>query len=158
MSAVCVITPIVIGAWPGIVVAAIGAAQTLGLTVVSSRLAEKLNIDGSVGERNRVSIEVENSEVIAEHLATEQEILLSTKDGVLLRVRRDERGMLSVCAEGEGVSKATLREVGETLAGRIVQQFAYNHLMTELAARNFEVVDNKLEKDDSIRVRVRSMN
>lgn len=155
MSTVSVIAPIVIGAWPGMVVAAVGAAQALGLTVISEKLADRLRLHESTGEKSRVTIDIENSEVIAEHLASEQEILFSTAENVLLRVRRDARGSLNVCAESEQHTKAELRQIGETLAGRIVQQFAYNQLMTELASRNFDVVENKLEADQSIRIRVR---
>lgn len=156
MSSVCVITPMVLGAWPGMVAAAMGAAQALGLSVVSPELATKLGVDTRAEGFTRVQIEVENSQVIAEHLSGQQEILLRTAKGILLRVSRDERGSLKVCAEGEHVSKAELKETGEALAGRIVQQFAYNHLMTELAAQNFDVVENTVEKDQSIRVRVRA--
>lgn len=156
MSTVCVITPMVIGAWPGMVAATIGAAQALGLGVVSASLAAKLGVEERAEGFARVQIEVENSEVIAEHLGEQQEIVLQAEQGVILRVSRDDRGALRVCAEGESVSKQTLTQLGETLAGRIVQQFAYNHLMTELNARHFDVVENVVEKDQSIRVRVRT--
>lgn len=156
MSTVCVVTPMVIGAWPGIVAAAVGAAQALGIAVVSEQLASSLNVELPATSRRSVRIEIENSQVITEYLSAQQEIVLQARDGVIVRVRRDERGRLSVCAEGESVSKAELTAIGEAVSGRIVQQFAYNHLMTELAARNYDIVENTVEQDQSIRVRVRT--
>jgi hypothetical protein len=155
MSSVCVLTPIVISAWPGIVAAAVGAAQTLGLTIAIERHVDSVaNVHGTP----KVDIEIDNSEVLLEQLSEQAELKLYASDGITLTVSRDERGMLRVCAEGEEVSKARLKQVGEELAGRIVQQFAYNRLMNELKEHNFQVVENRVTTDSSIHVTVRTQN
>jgi len=37
----------------------------------------------------------------------------------------------------------------------VVQQFAYNKLLTELKRRNYSVVDEQVLSDESVRLRVR---
>jgi hypothetical protein len=149
MSSVCVLTPIVVGSWPAIASAALGAAAAMGFTVSS---AER-EVARPQGPRT-VEMEVPNSEVVAEGVARGQKLRIH-RDGVVIEIGVDERGKCTVCASGEGVSKAELRRIGEEVAGRVVQQFAYHKLVTELKSRGYQIAEESVQQDQSIQLRVR---
>lgn len=149
MSSVCVLTPIVIGSWPAISAAVLGAAGAMGFTVASGE--HKLRAD----ERRRsVETQVPNSEVVAEELSRGQRLVIE-KDGITIEFGVDERGRCTVCASGEGRSTAELRRIGEEVAGRVVQQFAYHKLVTELKTRGYRIDQESVTADQSIQLRVR---
>jgi hypothetical protein len=148
MSAVCVLTPVVIGAWPAIATAIAGAAAALGYSVRSEEDTARAS------GRRRVETDVANSEVIAENLTSGQRMVLE-RGGITLEFARDERGRCTVCASGEGFSDGELRRAAEEASGRVVQQFVYHKLMTELKSRSFSVVEEEVLADRSVHVRVR---
>jgi len=152
MSAVCVLTPIVISQWPAIATAVASVAASMGFAVVASGTQDHTT-HRAAGD-NRVETEVPNSEVLEETM-TRGEKMVIEKDGIRIEFGRDERGACSVCVSGEGYSKSQLKKIGEEVAGRVVQQFAYHKLMTELKKRNYDIVQENVAEDDSIRVRVR---
>ena len=55
----------------------------------------------------------------------------------------------------KGQTKADLKRIGDEVAGRVVQQFAYHKLMTELKKRNYSILEETVQEDDSIQVRVK---
>jgi len=73
---------------------------------------------------------------------------------VTIEFKRDLRGTCSMCVTGSK-SKQELQKIGQEVSGRVVQQFAYHKLVTELKKRNYAIVDEKVQQDESIRVRVR---
>ena len=149
MSAVCVLTPLVIASWPAISAAVAAAAASLGFASVAPRLHQE-----RAGPRT-VTTPVENSEVLQEGLAPGQKIVLQRGD-LRVEVGQDQRGRCSVCVTGSaGHSDAELRKVGAQVAGRIVQQYTYNKLLTELKSRDYQLVDEQVLADQSIRIRVR---
>lgn len=149
MSSVCVLTPIVVGSWPAIATAVLGAAGAMGFTVISG----ESEIEAEAGRRS-VETEVPNSEVVAETLARGERLRIE-KDGVLIEFGVDDRGKCAVCASGEGVSKNELRRIGEEVAGRVVQQFAYHKLVNELKNRGYRIAQESVQQDQSIQLRVR---
>jgi hypothetical protein len=149
MSTVCVLTPIVIGSWPMITSAVVGAASAMGFAVARG---EELPTEAH--GKSKVEVDVPNSEVIAESLQRGEKIRVEG-DGVAIEFGVDERGALSICVTGEGRSKAQLRAIGDEIAGRVVQQFAYHKLMTELKQRKYNILDESVQQDDSIQVRIK---
>jgi len=150
MSAVCVLTPIVVGSWPVIVSALSSVAGCMGFNVAAGALARDETL-------TRVETEVPNSEVLAEAMDKGESVVLD-RAGVRVEVTRDERGSCKLCVTGRGHSHAALRRLGEEVAGRLVQQFAYHKLVTELKGRGYEIVEEDLLADESIQVRVRLKN
>ena len=149
MSTVCVLTPIVVGSWPAISAAVLGAAGTMGFTIAG--------IETDLGQSTRratVETEVPNSEVVAETLARGEKIGIE-RDGVRIEFGVDERGKCTVCVSGEGRSKSELRRIGDEVAGRIVQQFAYHKLVSELKNRGYRIDQESVQRDQSIQLRVR---
>ena len=157
MSAVLILTPLIVGGgWPAISAAAAGAAVALGLTVRSTakeEIAEAAEQE-KVAVKNSVEVEVKNSEVL-ENVATEQQIVLQGKGGVEVRVKRDARGRCVVCASGKGKTKAELKAFAERFTERMTQCFVYNRVMTELKAKGFQVMSEERAKDETVNIRVR---
>jgi hypothetical protein len=147
MSSVSILTPIVIGSWPSIAAAVLGAAGAMGFTVAATT--------DRADPGDSVETELANSQVLSDLLARGEEVTI-VKDGVTIRVGVDTRGKCRVCASGVGHSKAALRQIGQQVAGRIVQQFAYHKLMTELKTRGFRIEHESVAGDNSIQVRVRA--
>ena len=133
MSTVCILTPIVVGSWPMISAAVAGAAGAMGFAVTG---AATVTEDSTV--TSTVETEIPNSEVVADELPPGQTIRIE-REGVTIDFGVDERGVCTVCVRGKG-GKAELKKIGDEVAGRVVQQFAYHKLMTELKQRNYNVL------------------
>jgi len=152
MSAVLVLTPIIIGSWPVITTAVAGAAAAMGL-MVGETVKESVKEAQSETEQS-VEVELSESEVLAGNIATDQEMVL-TKGTIELRVKRDERGRCSVCAKGVGHSKTELKRVAEEFTQKLTQCFVYDKVMRELKSKEFQVVNEEVSEDESIRIHVR---
>ena len=150
MSTVLILTPMVVGGWPAISAAAAGAAVALGLAV-------KSEIDEMTKEketqRQEAEIELHESEV-TEGLHSGQEMVFG-KGEVEIKVRRDERGHCTVCASSKVKSKAELQKIAEEFSEKLQQVFVYNKVMTELKQKGFNMVNQEIMDDQSIRLHVR---
>jgi len=147
MSSVVVLTPIVIASWPVIASAVAGVAASMGFSVVAA-----VEAHASSGVE-RVETDVANSQVLADSLSRGEKLAIA-RDGVTVQIAVDARGKCSVCASGKGKSKAQLKQIAEEVSGRIVQQFAYHKLVTELKNRGFRVDAETVTKDQSIQMHV----
>jgi hypothetical protein len=152
MSAVVVVTPLVIASWPVITAAVTAAISTMGFSLAQ----RDESVRQGVQSRTRTEIDVEDSEILADAGGLQQELVVE-RDGLRAVFSRDERGALRLCMEGEGFSKSQLREIGEELIGRVTQQFVYHRLMTELKERRMNVVDEEVTEDRTIKIRVRNL-
>ena len=152
MGAVLILTPVIIGSWPAITAAVAGAAAAMGL-MVSESVKESVKESQSAAEQS-VELELSDSKVLAESMATDQEIVL-TKGTIELRVKRDERGRCSVCAKGIGHSEIELKKVAEEFTQKLTQCFVYDKVMRELKSKDFQVVNEEVSEDESIRIHVR---
>ena len=152
MGAVLILTPIIIGSWPAITAAVAGAAAAMGL-MVSESVKESVKESQSDTEQS-VELELSDSKVLAESMATDQEIVL-TKGTIELRVKRDERGRCSVCAKGTGHSEIELKKIAEEFTQKLTQCFVYDKVMRELKSKDFQVVNEEISEDESIRIHVR---
>ncbi len=150
MSTVCVLTPIVIGSWPMIAGAIAGAASSLGFTLATADVPLTLRPTDS-----SVETEVPNSEVMADVLARGEKIRV-TRDGVAVDFGVDDRGKVTVCASGRGKTNGELKKIGQEIAGRVVQQFAYHKLVNELKSRGYQISQERVERDQSIQITIRS--
>ncbi|MGA2092397.1 MAG: hypothetical protein ABSH16_03180 [Sedimentisphaerales bacterium] len=152
MSAVIILTPVIIASWPTIVAAVAGAASALGLMVketVKQDLAQQVQ-----ATEQTVEVELAHSEIISKNLALEKEIVL-TKGDIEIRVGRDERGRCSICVKGKGRTKAELKQIAEEFGQKMTQCFVYNRVATELKNKGFQMVNEEVMDDRSIRINVR---
>jgi hypothetical protein len=153
MSTVIILTPVIIGGWPLITAAVAAAAAGLGMSVKES-LQEALQENAVDNTNQGVEVELENSEVLASQVASGKELVL-TKDGLTIRVSRDERGQCKICAEGIGHSKAELKQLAEEFTQKLTQCFVYHRTVSELKNKDFQVVNEDVTEDGTIRVHVR---
>ena len=152
MSTVLVLTPVIISSWPAITAAVAGAASALGLLVKES--VKEANAQNQAEVEQSVEVELSQSEVLAENLATDQEIVLN-KGSIELRVKRDERGRCVVCAKGLGHSDVELKQIAEEFTQKLTQCYVYDKVMRELKTKEFQIVNEEVMNDESIRIHVR---
>ncbi len=150
MSAVCILAPVVIAAWPALSAAVVAAAGSLGYQVAASQRVEET----AVSDNAAVRLELERSEVVTSQLGRDQRISV-TKDGVTITFSRDARGRAELCVTGEGYEQEQLRAMGEELSKAVIQQYVFQKLQDEMRARGFNVVEKEVMEDRSIRLKVR---
>jgi hypothetical protein len=152
MSCVVVITPMLIASWPVMSAAVTAAVGSMGFAIVRNAGARAA---AQATSGTRAVLEVENSEVLASSDAGET--IVVERDGIRATFSRDERGALKVCLDGEGHSKEELKRVGQELVDRVTQQYVYHRVVTELKARNMNIVDEEVAEDRSVKIRVRNL-
>ena len=153
MSCVCILTPVVIAAWPAFSAAVVAAAASLGYQV-AAEVADNKGATVNQKESGRINLEIENSEVVTSQLGRDQRIAV-TREGVTITFSRDARGKAALCVTGEGYNNAQLQALGEELSQCVVQKYVYQKLMGEMQARGFVVVEEEANQDRSIRLKVR---
>lgn len=149
MSAVCILTPVVIAAWPAFSAAVVAAATSLGYQLVADDQAE-----GEVSAERRIELEIPQSEIVTGTIGRDQRIRV-VREGVTVTFSRDARGRASICVTGEGLADEELRALGEEMSQRVVQQYVYQRLMDEMRQRGFNVVEERIEEERAIRLHVR---
>ncbi len=154
MSAVAVLTPIVVASWPAISSAVATAAVSLGFKVLQDANQEGVSLDVETETARKVTLNVPHSEVVTGTLGRDQRLRMS-RDGVMAEFSRDARGRAAVCVTGAGYSEEQLRAIGEELGGRMVQQYMLTKLKNEMAARGMDLVEETVDESQSIRLRVR---
>jgi hypothetical protein len=152
MSCVCILTPVVIAAWPAFSAAVVAAATSLGYTVVDESIKQSQTAKQT--DERKITLEIDQSEIVTNQLGRDQHIKV-TRGGITVAFSRDARGKASVCITGEGFSDDELRIIGEELSQRVVQKYVYKKLMDEMQARGFNVVEDETNADNSIRLKVR---
>lgn len=151
MSVVCVLTPVVIAAWPAFSAAVVAAATSLGYQTASA-IRETRSVQRKTTQR--VELEIAQSQLVTDQLERDQRITV-TRGGVSITFSRDARGRASLCVTGAGHTDAALRALGEELSRRTVQQYVYQRLMDEMRARQFMVVEEEVDENHAIRLKVR---
>lgn len=154
MSAVAVLTPVVVAAWPALSAAVASAAAQLGFTLLDEAGQEMAASQSRETRHRTVELEVPQSEVVTGGLGRDQQIRL-VRDGVTAVFSRDARGRASFCVSGEGYTEEQLRILGEEIGGRMVQQYVLQKLKGELAARGMNLVEEVVDETQSVRLTVR---
>jgi hypothetical protein len=154
MSCVCILTPVVIAAWPAFSAAVTAAAASLGYTIVEEGI--KQHQTGTVSEtgERKVNLEIDQSEIVTNQLGRDQRIKVMRGD-VTVTFSRDACGKASICVTGPGHSDEELRAIGEELSQRVVQKYVHRRLMDEIHARQFVVVEEEVDENNAIRLKVR---
>lgn len=154
MSAVCILAPVVIAAWPAFSAAVVAAATSLGYAVAEDTVKRMSESTTSTEATTRVNLEIPNSEVVTGQLGRDQRLTVS-RDGVTVTFSRDERGRAGLCVTGENHTEAELQACGQELSQRVVQQYVYQRLMQEMQSRQFTVVEEETDLNQFIRLKVR---
>jgi len=151
MSAVCILAPVVIAAWPAFSAAVVAAATSLGYQVVSE-LEESTRVKAS--SSNSVQLQVDQSEIVTNQLGRSQRITVA-REGVSVTFSRDARGKAALCVTGQGENDEVLRAYGEELSKSVVQHYVYQRLVDEMRSKGFVVVEEERSEDRAIRLKVR---
>jgi hypothetical protein len=153
MSCVCILTPVVIAAWPAFSAAVVAAATSLGYTIVEEGIKQQSSTTVKTGQ-HAINLEIEQSEIVTNQLSRDQRIRV-TRQGVTVTFSRDARGKASICVTGEGYTDEELRTLGEELSQRVVQKYIHQRLLDEIRARQFVVVEQEVDENQAIRLKVR---
>ena len=154
MSCVCILTPVVIAAWPAFSAAVVAAASSLGYTIVQEGIQQSQTSQVSETGERRVNLEIEQSEIVTNQLGRDQRIQVQ-RGGVTVTFSRDARGKASICVTGPGHSDEELRTIGEELSQRVVQKYIHRRLLDEIHARQFVIVEEEVDENNTIRLKVR---
>ncbi|MHC4713243.1 MAG: hypothetical protein ACYTAN_08235 [Planctomycetota bacterium] len=159
MSAAVVLVPVMTAVpWGAVAAAVLGAAANLGYTVAKEgmsgpRRETAAGVAADDARPKKVEVPVKNTHLALEDLSGIRELTLS-REGMTVRLRRKKDGTCVVCADGPGRSKAELQAAADEVAGRLIQQLVYNKVVTELKGHDFEIVDQQVDEDRRIRIRV----
>src|ERR1039457_6128985 len=107
MSCVCILTPVVIAAWPAFSAAVAAAATSLGYAMVEEGIQQRQSSQVTEVGESRVTLEIEQSEIVTNQLGRDQSIKV-TRGGVTVIFSRDARGKASICVSGPGHSNEEL--------------------------------------------------
>jgi len=144
----------VIAAWPAFSAAVTAAAASLGYTIIQEGIQQtQTGNTNETGER-KVHLEIEQSEIVTNQLGRDQRIKVMRGE-VTVTFSRDARGRASVCVTGPGHSDEELRAIGEELSQRVVQKYVHGRLMDEIRTRGFNVVEEAVDENNAIRLKVR---
>lgn len=152
MSCVCILTPVVIAAWPAFSAAVTAAAVSLGYNIVEE--GAKGYQTAAVSETGKVTLEIDQSEIVTNQLGRDQRIKVMRGD-VTVAFSRDARGKASICVTGPGHTDEELRAIGEELSQRVVQKYVHQRLLDEIRTRGFTVVEEEVGENNAIRLKVR---
>ena len=153
MSCVCILTPVVIAGWPAFSAAVVSAANSLGYVLVDESI-QQFNRAKAKDAGRKVSLEITNSELVTGQLGRDQQISV-TRNGVTVTFARDERGKASVCVTGPGFTEEELYALGQELSQRVVQKYVHQRLLEEIRARQYVVVEEEVDENQAIRLKVR---
>jgi hypothetical protein len=153
MSCVCILTPVVIAAWPAFSAAVAAAAHSLGYMLVEE-IAKQRQSESAKNQGREVNLEIANSELVTGQLGRDQQIRV-TRGQVTVTFSRDARGRAKVCVSGPGHSEAELHALGEELSQRVVQKYVHQRLLDEIRARQFVVVEEAVDANQAIHLKVR---
>jgi hypothetical protein len=90
----------------------------------------------------------------ANQLGRDQHIQVQ-RGGVTVTFSRDARGKAAICVTGPGHSDEELRTIGGELSQRVVQKYVHRRLMDEIHARQFVIVEEEVDENNAIRLKVR---
>jgi hypothetical protein len=153
MSCVCILTPVVIAAWPAFSAAVAAAAHSLGYMLVEETVKQRQSA-ANQHQAGEVNLEIANSELVTGQLGRDQQIRV-TRGNVTVTFSRDARGRAKVCVAGPGYTDEELRALGEELSRRVVQKYVHQRLLDEIRARQFVVVEEEVDANQAIHLKVR---
>lgn len=148
---VCIVTLVAIPATANLIGGAIAAAATVAAASLGMKQEQKSQTKAKAG--NSVDIFLNNASEVTGNVVHGQSLIFHGQD-VTAEFYLDEQGKTAVRVYGNK-SKAELEAIGEALAKKMVQQYAYHRLVTEMKARNMNVVEEDVEADGTIRLQVR---
>lgn len=151
---VCIVTVVLVPAGINLLSGAMMAAMAATAASLDLSLEdEQANRQKAGAGENSVDLCINNAQEVSGGLTPGKSVTFSRED-LKVVFFQDAEGQTGVRVSGRK-SEAELRQLGETLAQKLVQQYAYHRLVTEMKARNMNVVEEEVEEDGTVRMRVR---
>lgn len=153
MSAVFVVVPVVM-AYPVLLSAAAAVASASGFVLVeqTARSMTKIMEDAETCEE----LEIESREELVKILEVEGGFTLEKGDIKLAFTKSRESGKIKMLiTASKRHTKEELHKLGQEVINDIIQRYAYDRLINELKKEGFNVVNENVEEDKTIRLRVR---
>ena len=148
MSGVVVVSPLLLAA-PAVLAAATAAASSLGFQWSSQKLEALQPVDE---EEQVVGFDVAEAEGLRQ-LLNERGPLLLTREDATISLR--SKGS-AVCMEVRGrAPREQLESLGQEFLQTVSQHYAYDRVMSDLRQRGFEALEEEVEEDGTIRLRLR---
>ena len=151
MSAFVVLVPAVLGG-PAFAAAVAVAGAAMGLRVMAA--AGQFQQDLQEDAEGKVDVGLPKNYALADSI-DEGESMTLEGNGFRVAFVKDGRGDCSMRVEGKGKTDAELEKLGRELLNRVAQQYAYEKITKELKKRGFNLVQEKVEADQTIRLTVR---
>jgi len=148
MSAILILTPIISTAWAAFNSAVFGAATALGFSEVTNPS------DSSVEKKESVKLDIKNSHIITDTLEKEEKVSFK-KEGVTVTFKKDIRGHCGISVSGEGKTREQLRSIGNEVCHRVIQEYVRNTIKSTLKKKGFELVEEEVAENKTIRLTVR---
>lgn len=148
MSGIVVVSPLLLAA-PAVLAAATAAASSLGFQWGSQKLEALQPVEP---EERVVGFDVAEAEGLRQLLQERGPLLLTRADATIsLRARGQ-----AVCMEVRGKgSQEELESLGQEFLQTVSQHYAYDRVMSDLRQRGFEALEETVDEDGTIRLRLR---
>lgn len=153
MSAIFILTPVIIGSWSMVVPLVTSAALAGGFHLMKQAVSQPKQVDTAT---TLIEMNQDECQFLAEGLKQEAEIHFSNGE-VNLICRKDARGQFSICVQGVNQSESELRQIGEQMVGRIRQQYAYQKVMEGLSDQGYQLIEERLD-GEKIKLRLRKFS
>ncbi len=160
MGMIFVLTPTVGWAFPLLWPILMSTAGALGYKLYTSTaddapLRGRLTAAMKKLRTERLALDELVTGVVAEDVGRDQ-VLRFVRDDITLVFKRDARGKFSIEVMGpDSRTAAELRALGEEFAYQLIQQFAYNRVMTEMERRGINVVSEHRDEEGNIILEMR---
>ena len=153
MSSILVVTPLVVASWPLMSAAITAAVGTMGFAAAQNQAARDRGRSPIPRLAPRSSWKTARSSPAAPAAASRWS---SSATASARSSAATLEAPSSFASRERGQSKAELKRIGETLVGRVTQQYAYHRLVSELKERRMTILEERVGKDQAIHIRVRN--
>jgi len=150
MSMIVILAPLIASAWPSLASAILGSVSVMGYSVIDPKTLKRTDNKAMTCKE----IDVKNSNVISEFIKDKQTITVK-KNNILVSFQKGADNRCKITVMGEGKTDAELETIGQEMAKVITQKYVYNKIMSELQQREFSIVEEKVEEDNTIRINAR---
>jgi len=151
MSGFVVMVPVIAG-WPVFAAAAVAAGALMGMRLldgVAARQAQE--------EEDCLEVGMPGNYALADAV-DEGESLTLQGNGFTVVFKKTGRGDCVMDVRGRNKTKAELESVGKELLDRIAQQYAYQKITQELKKKGFQIAQEKVDEDRTIRLTARRIS
>ena len=149
---VCIMTMVAVPVGVNLMNGALFAAVTATAAALKLVLDDQ-PVKNQIERGNTVDLCLENAGEVGGDLRAGQSLSFSGQ-GIKVIFHQDAEGRTLVRVSGPK-SKRELKSIGESIAQKLVQKYAYHRLVTGMKARNMNIVEEEVESDGTVRLKVR---